>query len=160
MYKNIPVREALASLHVQPSKQDIQGATKEDPENCAYARCLRRTMECANVYVFKTIAYVQTLDQEGKPQFTRYTVKKYAREYILKFDSGQKVQPGGFVFHKPARSITLDYKMKNYRKYSHPRTGKKATPPLRMGLRSGKGRVHFLHNQEIVPRKLEDQVSP
>lgn len=146
-FQGIPVREARASLHVQPNKDDIKGATKEDPTNCAYARCLRRTLECTVVYVFKSIAYIQTLDERGKASLERYVVRHYAREYLLKFDGGERVEPGGFVFHAPARSRTLDYKVKDYarRKHRSPHTAirGKVTSPTTYELRSGKGQVHF-----------------
>lgn len=155
----MPVLEARASIHVQPSQADIDGATKEDPTNCAYARCLKRTYGAGNVFVFKTVAFVQTLDEWGKPVMERFAVKKYAREYIVRFDHGEKVGPGGFVFHAPSRSKTLSYKHARARVYA--RAGKKS-PRKKAGqkkdmkalsLRSGKGLVHlFGHEDQIKPR--------
>ena len=115
-FNGIIVREAKAAIHVQPNQQDIKGATREDPENCAYARCLKRTLDCDNVFVFSSVAYLQMLDEKGAPMMVRYAVRTYAKGYLLKFDSGEKIEPGGFVFHPPSRCRTLDYKVKQYHK--------------------------------------------
>lgn len=159
-YRGIPIREARASIHVQPNAKDIAGATQESPDNCAYARCLKRTYEAANVYVFKTVAYIQTLDEEGKPVIERYLVKTYARDYLMRFDHGEKVPPGGFVFHRPNRSATLSYKQKEGLRR---RKAGKISPRLTAGekpkvknfsLRRGTGLVHpFCGDDQITVRK-------
>lgn len=160
MFRNIPIEEAKASLHVQPNEKDISGATKEDPANCMYARCLRRVLDAPNVYVFKTIAYIQTLNEKGEPRMRRYMVKSYARERLIQFDHGQKVPPGGFVFHRPNRSCTLSYKQKDYAKRAmraqgdpSPRKSPGKKPNVKnYSLRNGKGCVHLFGT--------EDQISP
>jgi hypothetical protein len=152
-FRGIPVREARASMHVQPTKADISGAVREDPENCAYAQCLKRVMECQAVFIFRTIAYVQTLNENGAEIMERYTVKTYAREYILRFDHGEKVGPGGFVLHRPSRSSTLDYKLRQdreRRRSGHATRGVPATKPKEFSLkRSGTGKVHFFGAEDI-----------
>jgi hypothetical protein len=108
------------------------------------------------VFVFKTIAYIQTLDEYGQPVMERYHVKKYAREYIVKFDHGEPVQPGGFVFHRPNKSQTLKYKQESGIKLRaagkvSPRTtqGKKVKVKT-FSLRSGKGKVHLFGNEDQI----------
>jgi hypothetical protein len=162
-FNGIPVREARAAMHVQPSREDIRGATKEDPENCAYARCLKRTLDCKNVFVFRSIAYIETLDERGNPVMERYMVRSYAQEYLLKFDGGEKVAPGGFVFHVPTKCKTLNFKMHEYHRRkaagkatSGPKnTGATAVIPKEYSLRSGKGAVHFITAEEIKVRRHE-----
>jgi hypothetical protein len=156
MFKGIPVREARASIHVQPNQKDIDAATQESPVNCAYARCLKRVLDAPNVFVFRTIAYIQTLDEAGKPLMERYAVKKYAREYLLRFDHGEKVPPGGFVFHRPNRSQTLSYKQKEGAKlyaagkYS-PRVSQGTKLKQRhFNLRNGKGCVHLFGTEDQI----------
>jgi hypothetical protein len=156
LFRGIPVREARASLHVQPNREDIKGATREDPENCAYARCIKRTLDCKSVFVFKGIAYIQTLDHKGQEIMERYDVRHYARDYLLRFDGGEKIEPGGFVFHVPPKSKTLDSKMKVYHqrkdagKTSGPRTtGLQGPRSKTYSLRNGKGAVHFITAEEI-----------
>jgi hypothetical protein len=157
LFSGMPVREARAPMHVQPNRDDIRGATREDPENCAFARCLKRTLDCQNVFVFSSIAYIETLDEQGKRLMERYSVKKYAKEYLLKFDGGEKVSPGGFVFHVPNRAKTLNYKMQDY--HARKKAGKATSGPKNTGatlakpkaynLRNGKGAVHFITAQQI-----------
>jgi hypothetical protein len=157
-FNGIPVREARAAMHVQPNRDDIKGATREDPENCAYARCLKRTLECGNVFVFRSIAYIETLDERGNPLMERYAVRRYAKEYLLKFDGGEKIAPGGFVFHVPHPSRTLDFKQRDYHRRkargaatSGPRnTGTKPIQPKSYSMRNGKGAVHFITAEQIV----------
>jgi hypothetical protein len=93
-FRGIPVREARAAMHVQPNKADIAGATREDPENCAYARCLKRTLDCTNVFVFRSVAYVETLDEKGNALMERYMVRRHAKDYLLKFDGGREGRAG------------------------------------------------------------------
>jgi hypothetical protein len=156
MFRGIPVREAQASIHVQPNQRDIDQATKESPTNCAYARCLRRVLEAPNVFVFKRTAYIQTLNERGEPVMQRYLVKSYAREYIMRFDSGDKVAPGGFVFHRPNRSQTLVYKQKSQEKRwkagkRSPRLTKGQKPKQReFSLREGRGRIHFFGSEDQI----------
>lgn len=156
VYKGLPIREARASLHVQPNARDIAGATKESPDNCAYARCLKRTLETPNVFVFKTVAYVGTRDENGEYIMERYTVKSYAREYLLRFDGGEKVEPGGFVFHKPNKSNTLSYKAKEqYRRWKAGKVSPRLTKtgkvqPKNYSMRSGKGKCHFFGSEDQI----------
>ena len=156
-YQGLPVREARASIIVQPSKSDINGASPEDPTNCAYARCLKRTLECKTVFVFRSVAYIETLDEKGRRYLERYVVRQHAREYLMKFDGGQKIEPGGFTFHKPAPSNTLDYKTeqtRQYRRSPHTKLTGTSTKPQTYSLRYGYGAVHFIGTDKGINPKL------
>lgn len=156
MFRGIPIKEALASIHVQPNAGDIKGATQESPDNCAYARCLKRTLDAANVFVFKTVAYIESLDEKGRTVMLRYNVKTYARDYLVRFDHGEHVQPGGFVFHRPHKSQTLNYKQKQGAKYRQegkksPRISAGQKPKLtNFSLRNGKGQVHLFCGEDQI----------
>jgi len=155
-FRGVPVREARAAIHVQPNQDDIKNATTESPTNCMYARCLKRVYDSPTVFIFKEIAYIQTLDEEGRAIMERYHIRKYARETIRKFDHGEKIAPGGFVFDKPPSSKLLKNKEKAYQRlkdrgYKNSRTvtGKKKDVK-HMSLRSGRGRVHLLGNEDQI----------
>lgn len=159
-FRGIPIQEAKASIHVQPNDSDIKGATKESPDNCAYARCLKRNLDAANVFVFKTVAYVESLNERGQTVMLRYIVKTYARDYLLRFDHGERVAPGGFVFHRPNKCLTLNYKQKDgHRRYAEGKRSPRLTKPgpkkpKEYELRNGKGRVHlFCGEDQIKVRK-------
>jgi len=157
MFRGLPVREARASIHVQPNSDDISGAVKEDPQNCAYARCLKRTLQAKDVFIFRSRAYIQTLDEKGNPIMERFLVKKHARDYIVRFDGGMRVEPGGFIFHAPTKKMTLAYKMQGER--LRRASGKKKSPRVREGkerkirklsLRIGTGRVHLFGPEDQI----------
>jgi len=112
IYLGMPVRDAKQSMLVQPSKEDIKAGVRGDPEHCAYAECLRRTLRSSVVYIYNTIAYVEVLDERGNHVLERYTIKDGTRENMENFDGGVKVEPAGFKLREPTKSQTLDYKMK------------------------------------------------
>lgn len=148
----MPVVEARANLHVQPNANDIKGAEKESPTNCAYARCLRRTYEAPNVFIFRTVAYIQTLNEHSASILERYIVRKYAREFIVKFDHGERVEAGGFVFYAPSRSNTLRGKLEKDRRYPRsPHKGKGKKPKMtEFSMRCGTGRCHFFGSEDQI----------
>jgi hypothetical protein len=157
IFKGIAVREARGNLLVQPNKRDIESALPEDPEHCAYARCIRRTLECENVFVFKTVAYIEVLDRKGKPTMERYIVRKHAKEFLVKFDGGERVAPGGFTFHAPSRCNTLDYKAEQtraYRRSPHARITGERIRATSYSLRHGTGQVHFI-GKGVITRHLK-----
>jgi hypothetical protein len=161
MFRGLSVQEARAAMHVQPNQKDISGATLEDPSNCAYARCIKRTLNAESVFVFKTVAYIQTLNESGAPIMERYLVRKYARDYLIRFDGGQKVEAGGFVFHAPQRSQTLTYKHRQQLKRikagkKSPRISEGVKPRIKsFSLRRGTGKVHLFGGEDqIRPAKI------
>ena len=114
-FQGLKVREGRGDILVQPSKEDIASARMHDPENCAYAQCLKRMLQTQRVHVYMTVAYIQTLDEKGEEIMERYLIKDHAHAYIKRFDKGEPVAPGGFILHKPTGSKTLEHK----RKFSH-----------------------------------------
>jgi hypothetical protein len=118
-FEGLPVREARGNLLVKPSRGDIQIAKRYDPENCAYAVCLKRMLQVQRVWVYTSVAYVETLDEDGNPILERYIVKNHAHAYIEKFDRGEPVSPGGFILHSPTPGATLEHKRRQSREYAH-----------------------------------------
>lgn len=122
MFQGLPVREGRGDILVQPTRADIASALRHDPENCAYAICLKRMLNTTRVYVYTTVAYVQTMDEGGTPILERYMVKNHAHAWVQKFDRGEDVGPGGFILHKPTGTKTLESKRKESRAWAraHP----------------------------------------
>jgi len=110
MFQGIPVRDARADILVKPTQSDIDIAIRRDPEHCAYAVCLKRMLQTTRVFVYSTIAYVETADEQGRPLMERYEIRNSAYHAIEKFDRGEKMNPGGFTLHSPAPSATLEGK--------------------------------------------------
>jgi hypothetical protein len=111
-FRGLRVKEGRGDILVQPTRVDIAEARRHDPENCAYAVCIKRMLQTSHVYVYTTVCYIQTLDEGGHEILERYVVRNHAHAYIQKFDKGEPVNPGGFILHKPTGSKTLEYKRK------------------------------------------------
>jgi hypothetical protein len=122
MFQGLPIREGRGDILVQPNSRDIKSATPHDPENCAYAICLKRMLDTPIVFVYTSVAYIQTMDERGNQIMERYMVKDHAHAWVQKFDRGEEVNPGGFILHKPTGSKTLEYKRKSSKGWfrSHP----------------------------------------
>jgi hypothetical protein len=163
----IPVEEATIPLLVQPNKSDIKGATK-DPENCIFARCLKRILDASYVYIFKATAYVEMLNSRGERVMRRFTLGTGARQYTSQFDKGAKLPPGGFHLDPPARGEQLDHKHAfdvEYRRsgrkakayYARKKALIKGTAKVnstrlgRAAFRGGEGMVHFRFEQDETP---------
>lgn len=118
MFQGLPVREGRGDILVQPNSRDIKAATPHDPENCAYAICLKRMLETSRVFVYTSVAYIETMDEQGERLMERYIVKDHAHAWVQKFDRGEHVNPGGFILHKPTGTKTLEYKRKSSRMWA------------------------------------------
>jgi hypothetical protein len=110
IFMGMPVRDAERDILVQPTKGDIAKGVKGDPEQCAYAQCVRRMLDARVVFVYHTIAYVEALTEKGESVLLRYTIKDGTKEYLETYDSGKDVKPAGFSLRAPNYSMTLDYK--------------------------------------------------
>lgn len=111
IFMGMPVRDAEQSILVQPIREDIDKAVRGDPENCAYARCVKRMLKSSVVFVYHTVAYIEVLDSKGERVLERYFIKNGTRDYLETFDGGSsKVEPAGFSLKAPPISQTLDYK--------------------------------------------------
>jgi hypothetical protein len=110
------VKEAAADLIVVPQKEDIQGATKHDPQNCAFARACARAYGSSKVLFLGTVAYVELPDSKGKKIVERFVLPAAARQYIVDFDAGRRVSPGGFRLVAPSANSTLSARLKAARR--------------------------------------------
>lgn len=107
-FDGLPIVEAKAPLRVQPSKADIRGATKNDPENCVFSRACKRMWDCDRVLFLGTRAYVELLDKRGKRHVERFDIDAASRKMIKDFDAGKTIDPAGFVLRPPCKSHTLE----------------------------------------------------
>lgn len=171
MFHGMPVRDGTSSIRVQPNKTDIKKAVPGDPTHCAYAECLRRQWSAPNVWIFKTVAYVQLLDENGSAVIERYAIHEEARWYLDRFDNGDEVHPAGFVLTPPNMTAKLDNITAARRRASaelrargevrkparkaeivgtKKNVGAGAEPRELISItRSGVGMVHFRSNKEI-----------
>jgi hypothetical protein len=171
-FEGLPVREGRGDILVQPTREDLRLAKRYDPANCAYAICLKRMLQTNRVFVYASIAYVETLDESGNPIMERYVIGNHAHAYIRAFDAGHEVAPGGFVLHKPSKGKTLEHKRVQSRDYArrHPQRvreyyrksqAKLKAPKAREltgSFRDGKGKVHFVGLAGILETKATESI--
>jgi hypothetical protein len=164
-FEGLPVREGRGDILVQPSRDDIKQAVRKDPQNCAYAVCLKRMLQTSRVYVYASVAYVETLDEKGNAMMERYQIRNHAHAYIRDFDAGKPVAPGGFILSKPTKGGTLEYKRQASRDFANRdrerarqyarrayRRARKLEPPRQLvaSFRNGTGLVHFIGKDGIL----------
>lgn len=113
----MPVRDATQSILVQPTKEDIAQGVKGDPEQCAFAQCVKRMLKTSVVFIYHTVAYVEVLGSDGKPVLERYMIRDGTKEYLEDYDAAETIQPAGFSLKSPNYSQTLDYKAALRRQY-------------------------------------------
>ena len=158
-FMGLPVEEANAPLYVQPNDKDIHGATKGDPENCMYARCIKRCYGSAHCVIFKEIAYVQLVNEKGQRVYRRFELSAKMRRNRLRFDLGEKIKVHGLILNPPAPERRLDARIKDYK--ARIAAGYKKPPRDREGIRrriaptngtlysrDGSGMVKFLQHNE------------
>jgi hypothetical protein len=164
-YHGMPQQEATADLHVQPLLEDIENAKRGDPENCVFARCLKRVLHTSTAVIFKSTAYVEVLSEKGDKILRRYTIDGAARKCIDTFDRTGKIAPAGFILRAPTPTRTLDAKVAYNAK--HPRKQKiKGTRTWKVAkpkehdfsfLRDGTGMVSFRKEEGLTTRAAAAQ---
>lgn len=165
-FGDLEVIDAAHELRIQPNTQDISGAVKGDPQNCAFARCLGRTLGSAHALFFNRVAYVDMLGPDGKRRVERFCMSPEAREFVAEFDRDSNVSPAGFILSPPSPSLRLDSKcrakkLKNERtrkqqallkgRYGSSAPRPKVTPRslrLQSFQRGGAGLVQFSHSRD------------
>lgn len=149
--------------------QDVEGASQNDWGKCVFARACRRLYGSQRVAFFRSVAYVELLDETGKPTIERFQMPRVMRQQIERFDKTKKAPPGGFLLLPPRPSYTLDAK---HIKSAKERKAKKAaraaaivghgdsvkiTPrkplPIKLDWRSGTGMVHFCSDNGILQKQ-------
>jgi len=108
-YHGLTVKDAENALRVTLSVTNVVESIPRDPENCAFAKCMKETLGISNVAIFKTTAYIES---KGKSIIERYIPSLKVKEFIERFDEGKL---GGvpslqtFDFNPPSESRRLDY---------------------------------------------------
>jgi hypothetical protein len=163
-YQGIPVQDAKTHLFVQPSQEDIQQAIPGDPENCAYALFIKRSLQSPLVRIYKTVAYVQVLNPKGEPVIERFMIPPYnpASDFMNKIDQQQSLGSAGFYLSKPSQKDQLDHRAK-YRKTHSRQTKINKEKYLKNKLigsslpetplpkwRHGSGKVQFIGSQKLT----------
>lgn len=111
-YDDWPVTDATMPLFIDPTIDDIKHAIRGDPDNCAYAISLKRTLGIDHTHMWRSSALVQATNAKGKKlnAYIRYVIRGAAYAYLRDFDEGeQRVPMETLVLSAPSSSQRLDY---------------------------------------------------
>ena len=112
-YKGMPVKDADKALQVTLSIANVKESTPRDPENCAFAVCLKRTLGVSTVAINKTSAYIESKSEQGSI-VEKYVPSKKVGHFIDLFDGEEisSVPKQSFWFYPPSKSRKISYKGK------------------------------------------------
>lgn len=116
VWGDAPVIDARKELRVMILPDDLEGAKRQDPGCCVFARACKRAFNSTKVLFFRTLAYVELPDSKGNIRVERFVLSKEMRRLIEDFDKGSEVIPkAGFVL-KPPGARGLDALAAGHRK--------------------------------------------
>jgi hypothetical protein len=117
-FGDLEIGDAESDVRVSIIPPDVKGATRGDPTDCAIAHGLRREFHSSAAVVFKTIAYVDILGEDGVRRVERFCLSAASRAVVEAFDRGEPVPADGrhLVLKAPSPGRTLDASLKSQRK--------------------------------------------
>jgi hypothetical protein len=105
------VVDALEPLRVIVEPCDVASAARTDPAHCVFANACRRLFRSSKVLFWRTVAYVELPDENGKKRVERFVMGETMRQVIASFDRGEGVLPeAGFILRPPTSRETLERK--------------------------------------------------
>lgn len=166
LWGDVEVVDATKDLRVFIRPEDVASATRKDPGCCVFAQACKRTFDASKILFFRSVAYVELPNEDGRRRVERFFLNKGMRELIESFDRGEPVIPeAGFVLKAVPRMRKLENRRKYKKELDRRRLrgeavggekrgrqgeGKYAESPLiiDMAVRSGTGAVHFTKKKE------------
>jgi hypothetical protein len=117
-WRNVPVVDATEMLCLFPKKIDLEEAEPGNPENCVYAKCIKRVWpNSRRVRIWRNVALVETKNEHGQTIAKRYIVPAKGRKALMDFDRGVgELVPCSLL--APTRSTRLDAKKNRNRNIS------------------------------------------
>lgn len=108
--RGIRYEDAKDSIVVTVMPEDVRGAKRGDPCNCAFARAVKRQTQAEEVFIFRTTGAIRFAAHKNVPgRILRYVLPWDARGQIEAFDAPRgPFKPARFVFEAPSRSQTLE----------------------------------------------------
>lgn len=108
-WQNVPVQDAVEPLVLFPKMLDLQTATPGDPENCVYAKCVKRVIPKARrVRIWRSVALVESRNSAGETIALRYSISKNGQKVLKNFDQGVgELKPCSLLV--PSRCRTLSF---------------------------------------------------
>lgn len=169
LWGGLPVVDATKALRLFVRPEDVEKATPKDPGCCVFAQACKRVFNVDKILFFRSVAYVELPDREGKHRVERFFLPLTTRRYIAAFDRGEGIIPeAGFELVPPPPSERFANKraenrarraarkeLSGTRESGSPRVNLYNAIPrvLDLTVRSGTGAVHFTQNSEPSSEK-------
>jgi hypothetical protein len=108
-FEGTPVRDAKVDLRVMLVPEDFDGAVRNDPAFCLFARASMRIYRTDMALFYKQFAYLKLPDDEGIEHVERFVIGQTMRDIIAAFDRGDPVSPNAcFTLRAPTPSRKID----------------------------------------------------
>jgi hypothetical protein len=76
-------------LIIRPQKIDLETATPGDPENCIFAKCIRRVLPTVRrIRIWRGVALLEDRTKKGETIARRYLISSKSKPAIVNFDKG------------------------------------------------------------------------
>lgn len=158
-FDGLPIVDAKADMTLVVRTTDVEAAegNAKDASNCVLAKACARQFGSSKVMFFRTCAYVEKPEPDGKRVVTRFILDEHAAAIVRAFDKGKCVKGEVSVTLKaPKQSQSLDYLVDKQRRRTirkamirgtivnkSPSAGVYRKPRLAdMDVRNGTGMVH------------------
>jgi hypothetical protein len=117
VWGDLDVVDAKRDVVVTINEADIARASRQDPAECVFAQACRRVFGAKKVLFFRSVAYIEMPDAQGRRRVERFILGHETRDLINQWDDGEQVFPdAGFQLRAPSRSQTFDTKLAKSRK--------------------------------------------
>lgn len=119
LWGNMEVLDAETNISVIIRPEDVSDAVAKDPGACVFAQACKRTFDARKILFFRTVAYVEMPNEDGRRIVRRFRLTSGTRALIEAFDRGEGVIPGGgFILKSPSKGARLEYKRKRNRDWA------------------------------------------
>ena len=106
---DFPVIDAVATIDIYVSPQDILEATRKDRGCCALAKAFARSLGAISMNIMGTRCQVLKPSEDGSlREWSRYTFGTKTKRFVQDFDAGIPVQPGLYTMQAPRPSERLN----------------------------------------------------
>ena len=102
----LPLREAKQNVLLISNNDDLKNAVCGDPKRCMLSNTARRTHGCEYIEFYRTVAYLDFKDRDGKRHIERFTLPAATMRAIQLFDDGKVISPEGYYLQAPTRCRT------------------------------------------------------
>jgi len=96
-YGDLPIVDATANIVIIIQPVDIKGAVPCHPGKCALSRGSKRQCGCKNPQFWKTVAFLDMVDDDGIRKVFRFYLGHKAQGVVRDLDMGLPVAPGTVV---------------------------------------------------------------